>query len=66
MQIRNPLESFELGDTHLYTRDSIVASVIDDILIEFDPGLPLILNLLPFGVTEEVIAKLDVCSHTLP
>jgi hypothetical protein len=65
-QVRNPLESFELGDTHLYTRESVVASVIDSILFEFDPDLPLLLNLMPFGVPEEVVDGLDVCSHPLP
>jgi hypothetical protein len=65
-QVLSPLETFELGDTHLYTRESVVASVIDNILVEFDPTLPLMANFLPGGVPEAIVEGLDVCSHPLP
>jgi hypothetical protein len=65
-QVHNPLESFELGDTHLYTREAVVMLVIDGILFELDSDVPLMLNLLPPGVPEEAIEGLDICSHSLP
>jgi hypothetical protein len=59
-QIRNPLEHFELDDTLLYTGDTTVAQVLENILLEFDPELPLILNILPPGIAESVVEYLDV------
>jgi hypothetical protein len=43
-QVRNPLEYFELDDAHFTTGDIVVSSVIEDILVEFDPELPLVLR----------------------
>jgi hypothetical protein len=61
-QVRNPLEYFELDDTHLYTGDIVIAQVIEDVLVEFDPELPLVPNALPAGIADAAIADLDVCS----
>jgi hypothetical protein len=54
------LESFELDDTHSLVGDTAVARVMENILLEFDPELPLELNLLPPGIASDVIADLNV------
>jgi hypothetical protein len=59
-QVRNPLESFELDDTHLLTGDTAVAQITENILLEFDPALPLELDLIPPGIESDFRALLLV------
>jgi hypothetical protein len=60
VQVRNPLEYFELDDTHLYTGDTVVSEVINGFLLEWDPDLPLLDNILPHGVASDVAGQLDL------
>jgi hypothetical protein len=64
-QVRNPLESFELDDTHIYTRDGTVMNVIDDVLHEFDSELPLLPNQLPPDVAPDVVEGLSIFRNPL-
>jgi hypothetical protein len=64
-QVRNPLEAFELDDTHIYTRDVTVLQVLDDILDEFDSQIPIIGNDLASQLIPEIVAQLDVCPNPL-
>jgi hypothetical protein len=59
-QVRNPLEYFELDDTHSLTGDTAVAQMMENILLEFDPELPLELNLLPCGIDNKTVSDLPV------
>jgi hypothetical protein len=63
--VRNPLESFELDDTHIYTRDVVVMQVIDDILTEFDGELPVVPNAMDGGVAADAAALLSIFPNVL-
>jgi hypothetical protein len=64
-QVRNPLTGFEFDDTHLYTTNATVATVIDEILAEFSPDVPIERNIIPPGVIDDAIAELDLCFNPL-
>jgi hypothetical protein len=62
-EVRNPLEPFELDDTHIYTRDVTVMQVIDDILDEFDDEFPIIPNDLALALIPTIVEQLNLCEN---
>jgi hypothetical protein len=63
--VLSAVEIFEFDDTHLYTSDATVAQVIDGILCELDPDLPLDPNLIPSGVIDDVVSQLSFWANPL-
>jgi hypothetical protein len=57
---RDPLEYLEPDDTRLYTGDIVVVSVTEDILVGFDPELPVLLNERPAWIAQAATENLDV------
>jgi hypothetical protein len=56
-----PLHRFELGDTLLYTSQTIANNLIDCILLEFDSELPICQNETLPGIGAEITDGLDCC-----